>query len=52
MLERTGNGYLVEFIANKRMKAVGLESPFKGGSDPLPHGFQVQKYKWPHKKRK
>ena len=26
----------VEFIANKRMKAVGLVSPFKGGSDPLP----------------
>ena len=26
----------VEFIANKRMKAVGLESPFKTGSDPLP----------------
>jgi len=26
----------IEFIANKRMKAVGLESPFKGGSDPLP----------------
>ena len=26
----------VEFIANKRMRAVGLESPFKTGSDPLP----------------
>jgi len=26
----------VEFVANKRMKAIGLVSPFKGGSDPLP----------------
>jgi ribonucleoside-diphosphate reductase beta chain len=26
----------VEFIANKRMRAVGLDSPFPGGSDPLP----------------
>ena len=26
----------VEFIANKRMKAVGLKPPFKSGSDPLP----------------
>jgi ribonucleoside-diphosphate reductase beta chain len=38
----------IEFIANKRMKAVGLESPYKGGSDPLPwtgkwiSGSQVQ----------
>ena len=26
----------IEWIANKRMNAVGLESPFKGGSNPLP----------------
>lgn len=26
----------VEFIANKRMKAAGIKSPYKVGSDPLP----------------
>ena len=26
----------VEWIANKRMTAVGLDSPYKGGSNPLP----------------
>lgn len=26
----------VEWIANKRMKAAGIESPYKGGSNPLP----------------
>ena len=26
----------VEWIAHKRMNTVGLDSPFKGGSDPLP----------------
>lgn len=26
----------VEWIAHKRMKAAGIESPFKGGSNPLP----------------
>lgn len=26
----------VEWIANKRMTAAGLKSPYKGGSDPLP----------------
>jgi len=41
-------GQYVEFIANKRMRAVGLDSPFVGGSDPLPwtgkwiSGSQVQ----------
>ena len=26
----------IEWIANKRMTAVGLPSPYKGGSNPLP----------------
>lgn len=26
----------VEWIANKRMNSIGIKSPFKGGSDPLP----------------
>jgi ribonucleoside-diphosphate reductase beta chain len=26
----------VEWIANKRMIAIGLKSPYKGGSNPLP----------------
>lgn len=33
--EKLLNEY-VEWIANKRMTAVGLTSPFKGGSNPLP----------------
>jgi ribonucleoside-diphosphate reductase beta chain len=33
--EKLLNEY-VEWIANKRMTAVGLPSPFKGGSNPLP----------------
>ena len=28
-------GY-IEWVANKRMTAVGLNSPYKGGSNPLP----------------
>jgi ribonucleoside-diphosphate reductase beta chain len=26
----------IEWIANKRMSAVGLPTPYKGGSNPLP----------------
>lgn len=26
----------IEWIANKRMRAIGLESPYRGGSNPLP----------------
>ena len=33
--EKLLNEY-VEWTANKRMTAVGLPSPFKGGSNPLP----------------
>jgi len=29
-------GEYIEWIANKRMTAVGLSSPYKGGSNPLP----------------
>ena len=29
-------GDYIEWIANKRMSAVGLNSPYKGGSNPLP----------------
>ena len=29
-------GDYVEWIANKRMTAVGLPTPYKGGSNPLP----------------
>ncbi len=29
-------GDYIEWIANKRMTALGLSSPYKGGSDPLP----------------
>ncbi len=33
--EQLLNNY-IEWIANKRMIAIGLKSPFKGGSNPLP----------------
>ena len=29
-------GQYIEWVANKRMTAIGLESPYKGGSNPLP----------------
>ncbi len=33
--EQLLNDY-IEWIANKRMTAVGLSTPYKGGSNPLP----------------
>ena len=29
-------GQYIEWVAHKRMTVIGLESPYKGGSNPLP----------------